>query len=134
MTAMVLAVCASAAPAATVPLNGRTFDAACNAAMAGDTITVPAGSYGSQTITCQKAVTFLGTSSPTVAYVAFSGANGPTVDGFTLTGGMESKNSKNIAVRNSNIYNLSYIEGTTDLLMDHNVHTNAPGGTTWSNG
>ncbi|HWH92560.1 MAG TPA: LamG domain-containing protein [Baekduia sp.] len=125
---------AGSASAATVPLNGRTFNDACNAASAGDTITVPSGSYGTQTISCQKAVTFLGTSSPTVAYVAFSSANGPTVDGFTLTGGMESKFSKNIAVRNSKIYNLSYIEGTTDLLMDHNVHTNAPGGTTWSNG
>jgi hypothetical protein len=127
-------IAAGPASAATVPLGGRSFDAACNAAAAGDTVTVPAGSYGSQTITCTKAVTFLGQGNPTVAYVSFSNANGPVVDGMTLTGGFESKSSKNISVRNSTLYNLSYIEGTTDLVMDHNVHTNAPGGTSWSNG
>jgi hypothetical protein len=125
---------AGPASAATVALGSRTFDAACNAAASGDIVTVPAGSYGSQTITCAKAVTFLGQGNPTVAYVSFSNANGPAVDGMTLTGGFESKGSKNIAVRNSTLYNLSYIEGTTDLVMDHNVHTSAPGGTSWSNG
>jgi hypothetical protein len=125
---------AGPASAATVALGSRTFDAACNAAAAGDVITVPAGSYGSQTITCTKAVTFLGQGNPTVAYVGFSNANGPSIDGMTLTGGFESKSSKNVGVRNSTLYNLSYIEGTTDLVMDHNVHTNAPGGTSWSNG
>jgi len=134
LTATVLSVVASAALAATVPLGSRSFDAACNAAAAGDTITVPAGSYGSQTITCTKAVDFVGQGNPTVAYVAFSNANGPSIDAMTLTGGFESKSSKNVAVVNSTLYNLSYIEGTSDLVMDHNVHTSAPGGTSWSNG
>ena len=67
-------VSSGSASAATIGLNGRTFNDACNAANAGDVITVPSGAYGSQTISCQKAVTFQGQSTPTVAYVAFSGA------------------------------------------------------------
>jgi hypothetical protein len=127
-------VAAGPSSAATVPLNNRSFNDACNAANAGDTITVPAGSYSSQTINCQKAVTFQGQSKPTVAYIAFNSANGPKVDGFTITGGAEAKASQNVGISNSNIYNLTYIEASSNVLLDHNVHTNAPGGTTWSNG
>lgn len=131
----VLLLVVSGANAATTQLGSRTFDQACQAAAAGDVITVPAGSFGSQTITCTKAVTIQGSGETTrVGYVAFSKANGPTVAGMTLTAGAEFKGSANVAIRDSTINNLVYVEGSQDVLMSGNTHAPAPGGTSWSNG
>ena len=125
---------ADLASAATVPLNGRTFDAACSAASAGDVITVPAGSYSSQSIKCTKAVTIKGAGLSTrVQYLAFSNANGPIVSDVRL-GGMESKASRNVAVKRATINNQTYIEGTTGLLLDHIVWEPESSSTSWGNG
>jgi hypothetical protein len=123
------------ASAATVPLNGRTFDAACSAAAAGDTITVPAGSYGSQTIKCTKAVTLAGAGVSTrVDYLNFSGANGPTVTGMRFVTGLMSSGSQNVAVKNSTINNQTYIENTTGMLFDHVTWEPETSSTSWANG
>jgi hypothetical protein len=132
---MVFAAWAPTASAATVPLNNRTFDAACQAASAGDVITVPAGTYASQTITCAKAVTIQGAGLSTrVQYVAFNGANGPTVTDVRLAGGMESKASQNVAVKRATINNQTYIEATTGLLLDHITWEPETSSTSWGNG
>jgi hypothetical protein len=135
LTVTVLTVFASAASAATVPLNGRTFDAACSAASAGDTITVPAGSYGSQTLKCTKAVTLQGEGASTVVnYLNFSAANGPTVTGMRFVTGLMSSGSKNVAVTNSTINNQTYIENTNGMVFDHIMWEPATAGQVWENG
>ncbi len=135
LTVTVLTVFASAASAATVPLNGRTFDAACSAASAGDTITVPAGSYGSQTLKCTKAVTLQGEGVATVVnYLNFSAANGPTVTGMRFVTGLMSSGSKNVAVTNSTINNQTYIENTNGMVFDHIMWEPATAGQVWENG
>ncbi len=127
-------VFASTASGAVVPLNGRTFDAACSAASAGDTITVPAGSYSSQSIKCTKAVTIQGAGLSTrVQYLGFSGANGPTVTDVRL-GGLESKASRNVAVKRATVNNQTYIEGTTGFLLDHIIWEPESSSTSWGNG
>jgi hypothetical protein len=135
LTVTVLTVFASTAPAATVPLNGRTFNAACTAASAGDVITVPAGSYGSQTLSCTKAVTLQGEGVSTVVnYLNFSAANGPTVSGMRFVTGLMSSGSKNVAVKSSTINNQTYIENTTGMLFDHIMWEPATAGQVWENG
>ncbi|HWH93117.1 MAG TPA: LamG-like jellyroll fold domain-containing protein [Baekduia sp.] len=130
---------AGSAVGATVPLNGRSFDAACAASAAGDVVTVPAGSYGSQTITCQKAVTFQLDANAQLSYLDFSGANGPTVSGGWLTGSggggaAEIYRSSNVTLRGARINNTIYVEGSVDSTIDGNVIEPAAGGTSWSNG
>src|SRR3954469_9428351 len=139
MTALMLALLATAASAATVPLNGRSFNDACNAASAGDVVTVPAGSYGGQSISCQKSVTLLAQGSVRLASLDFSGANGPTVDGVAVTG--EPNNgaasvmkSQNITIRNTTFNNMAYLEGAVDTLFDHDTWEPLNGSTLWSNG
>jgi hypothetical protein len=129
------ALSAGSASAATVPLNGRTFDAACSAAAAGDVITVPAGSYGSQTIKCTKAVTLQGAGVSTrVDYLNFSAANGPTVTGMRFVTGLMSSGSTNVAVKSSTINNQTYIENTNGLLFDRVVWEPESSSTLWENG
>jgi hypothetical protein len=135
LTVSVLSVFASTASAATVPLNGRTFDAACTAASAGDVITVPAGSYSSQTVRCTKAVTLQGEGVSTVVnYLSFSGANGPTVTGMRFVTGLMSAASTNVAVKNSTINNQTYLENTNGMLFDHIMWEPATAGQVWENG
>ncbi|MCW2994719.1 MAG: hypothetical protein JWQ18_2214, partial [Conexibacter sp.] len=135
LTVAVLSVFASSAPAATVALNGRTFNAACTAAAAGDTITVPAGSYDSQTISCTKAVTFVGAGTSTVVnWLQFNGANGPTVTNMRFVTGMMSGASQNVAVRDSTINNQTYIENTNGLVFDHIMWEPDHAGQVWENG
>ena len=126
---------AGLASAATVPLNGRTFDAACSAAAAGDTITVPAGTYSSQTIRCTKAVTLAGAGVSTrVNYLNFSSANGPTVSGMRFVTGLMSSGSRNVAVKSSTINNQTYIENTTGMLFDRVTWEPESSSTSWANG
>jgi hypothetical protein len=126
---------AGPASAATVALNGRTFDAACSAAAAGDTITVPAGTYGSQTIKCTKAVTLAGAGVSTrVNYLNFSAANGPTVTGMRFVTGLMSSGSQNVAVKSSTINNQTYIENTTGMTFDHVTWEPESSSTSWANG
>jgi Big-like domain-containing protein len=134
LAAVFVAVFASTAPAAEIPLNGRTFDAACSAASAGDVITVPAGSYSSQSIKCTKAVTIQGAGLSTrVQYLGFSNANGPTVTDMRF-GGLESKASRNVAVKRATVNNQTYIEATTGFLLDHIVWEPESSSTKWGNG
>ncbi|MET0600507.1 MAG: Ig-like domain-containing protein [Baekduia sp.] len=130
---------ASTAPAATVPLNGRTFDAACKAASAGDVVTVPAGNYGGQNISCTKSVTLLAQGNVRLASLSFSNANGPTVDGVSVTGAPENgaasvMKSQNITIRNSTFNNMVYLEGAVDTLFDHDTWEPLDSSTQWSNG
>ncbi|MET0600508.1 MAG: LamG domain-containing protein [Baekduia sp.] len=130
---------AGSAIAATVPLNGRSFDSACAAAAAGDTITVPAGSYGGTRITCQKAVTFQLDANARLASLDFSGANGPTVSGGIIIGDSDSgaasiMNSTNVTLRDAHINNMVYVEGSVNSSIVRNVIEPGPGGSVWSNG
>jgi hypothetical protein len=139
LVALLSLALAGTALAATVPLNGRTFDAACAAAAAGDVVTVPAGTYGSQTIGCQKAVTLQLDPNAKVAYVSFSGANGPTVSGGVITGSSgggaaQIYRSSNVTLRGARINNTIYVEGSVNSTIDHNIIEPAAGGTSWSNG
>lgn len=130
---------AATAGAATVPLNGRTFDAACAASAAGDVVTVPAGTYAAQTISCQKAVTFQLDANAKVANVNFSGATGPTVKGGWITGNassgaVEIYRSTNVTLRGAKVNNMIYVEGSVNSTIDGNLIEPAAGGTSWSNG
>jgi hypothetical protein len=130
---------AGPASAATVPLNGRTFDAACSAAAAGDTVTVPAGSYGSQTLSCQKAVTFQLDGGATLSVLNFNGANGPTVAGGRIvgdggSGAVSFMHASNVTLRGATINNTIYVEGSANVGVLGNVIEPGPGGTTWANG
>jgi hypothetical protein len=137
--ALLSLVLAGTAFAATVALNGRTFDAACAASAAGDVVTVPAGSYGSQRLTCQKAVTFQLHASAQLTYLDFSGANGPTVNGGRITGSasggaVQIYRSTNVTIRGATINNMIYVEGSVSSTIDGNLIEPAAGGTSWSNG
>jgi hypothetical protein len=138
LVALLSLALAGTALAATVALNGRAFDAACAAAAAGDVITVPAGSYGSQAVTCQKAVTFQLDPNAKVAYLNINGANGPAFSGGIYTGSsnggaVTAMRASNVTVRNAVIENTTYIEGALNVTFDHNTHVPAPGGSVWSN-
>jgi hypothetical protein len=126
------------ASAATIPLgSGQTFNQACTAAAAGDTITVPTGSYSSQTVTCTKAVTFQGAGKGNTVVAALnvnSGANGPTFDGMTFTGGASVMNASNITIRNSALNNQTYLEGVDTVMFHADVWEPKAGGSTWGNG
>lgn len=130
---------AGTAIAATVGLNGRSFNTACAAAAAGDVVTVPAGSYGSQQLTCQKAVTFQLDANAQLSYLDFSGANGPTVAGGRIAGtagegAAQIYRSSNVTIRGATINNMIYVEGSVNSTIDGNLIEPAAGGTSWSNG
>src|SRR3954471_8201070 len=116
MTALMLALLVTDASAATVPLNGRSFNDACNAASAGDVVTVPAGAYGAQSISCQKSVTLLAQGEVRLASLDFNGADGHTVDGVAVTGdpsngAVSVMRSQNVTIRNTTFNNMVYLEG-----------------------
>lgn len=139
LVALLSLAVAGTAIAATVPLNGRSFNTACAAAAAGDVVTVPAGSYGSQQLTCQKAVTFQLDANAQLSYLDFSGANGPTVTGGRITGSAgegaaQIFRSTNVTIRGATINNMIYVEGSVNATIDGNLIEPAAGGTSWSNG
>ncbi len=139
LVALLCLAVSGTAIAATVPLNGRSFNTACAAAAAGDVVTVPAGSYGSQQLTCQKAVTFQLDANAQLSYLDFSGANGPTVAGGRITGtagegAAQIFRSTNVTIRGATINNMIYVEGSVNATIDGNLIEPAASGTSWSNG
>jgi hypothetical protein len=125
---------AGSASAATVALGARTFDQACNAESNGDVVTVPAGSYSAQSVTCTHSVTLQATGAATVASLTVSGSSGPTFDGFKIAAGTTVMTSSNVSVINATFNDLVYVEGGVDLLFDNDTWEPASGGTAWDNG
>lgn len=114
-------VAPTAAQAATVPLGSRTFDQACQAASAGDVITVPAGSLGQQSVSCAKQVTFQGAGAITVlSYLTVRGS-GATFTGMRSTGGADIEAVSNVTFKNMVFNNQVYLERDDTIVFDHST-------------
>jgi len=123
LCAMVVGI--SSASAADLSATPSTFASVYANANAGDTITLAAGNYGNWA-GGTKSVTIKGGSGSTIG-VAFSSANGVTIDGPTITGGQIEGTSKNITIANSNFTGLFRIETSSanaNIVLDHNTHIN----------
>lgn len=133
LAALMLSSLCATAGAATIPLgSGQTFNQACTAASTGDTITVPAGTYSSQQISCTKAVIIRGSGNDTrVTGITFQGANGPSIENVRF-GGMAVKASQNVTVRRATFNGGLYMEGSSNLLFDHTVFEPSTPGAAWA--
>lgn len=131
LTVTVTLLSCTTAGAATVSLGARTFDQACAAAAAGDVVTVPAGSYGQQSVTCTKPVTFQGAGPATLlSYLTIRGA-GTTVAGMRSTGGADIEAASGVTLEDMTFNNQVYLERNDGIVFDHSTwEPSSPGAVT----